>query len=41
VTTKVATCAQPYGRGIDVALIFDNTLFKVPAPPEESVFSKW
>jgi hypothetical protein len=25
-------------RGIDVAFIYDNTLFQVPAPPEELVF---
>jgi predicted extracellular nuclease len=28
-------------RGIDVAFIYDDTLFQVPLPLEESVFSMW
>jgi hypothetical protein len=28
-------------RGIDVVFIYDDTLFQVPLPLEECVFSMW
>jgi hypothetical protein len=36
--TPVVHADADDARGIDVAFIYDETLFQVPSPPEESVF---